>query len=928
MVATLAITPLGHLRCIDVVEDELAEMSPDAPDLARASRLSRIGEDVGLGLLQLATVDLTAGVSPSFSWAREIGRAIVQRACTSPELLAGKEPIALDEHEALALVQAVPPMPGAEYVTAELVHGLSRAVDQALRRGVAKAGGLEKFLASSAESEWHVVGRVCFHLGENKRDPERPFAFLATFAKQVAKGGRLQHVPLAEALRAQTSAKGTLEAREKEKLRALLEPVERAAEKSELLRAMVTSGEIYQATAWTVPEAMAFLRELPALEASGVVVRLPASWRGRRPPRPRVTVTVGEAPSSDKGGLGVASLVDFDVALTLEGEALSRDEIARILAATEGLVLVKGRWVEVDPQQISAVIDRWKDAARTTEREGVTFAEAMRLLSGVPKADGATNDGAFQDVDAGWSKVIAGEWLSTVLGRLREPSRVDAVTPGEGLAATLRPYQTNGVRWLWLLASLGLGACLADDMGLGKTVQLIALLVLLRRDAPTRAPDLLVVPASLIPNWCSELKRFAPQLRVFVAHPSANGAKAIEETLANESHQIAEKKGQFDVVITTYGTLSRSPALFTRRFGLLVLDEAQAIKNPGAKQTRAVKTLDAAARIALTGTPVENRLGDLWSLFDFLNPGLLGSAKSFGRLVKQLGTRKPDGYAPLRALVQPYILRRLKSDRRVIDDLPDKTEVHAYCPLSKPQAALYRASVDELAALMNGQEAPAGIERRGAVLAFLLRFKQICNHPSQWLGDGVYAEKDSGKLLRLRELCEPIAARQEKVLVFTQFREMCAPLASFLAGIFGRPGVVLTGETAVKKRKDLVDDFQREDGAPFFVLSLKAGGTGLNLTAASHVVHFDRWWNPAVENQATDRAYRIGQKKNVLVHKFVCPGTLEERIDALITSKKALSTSLLGEASEGAEAMLTEMSNDELLAMVSLDARRALGEEG
>jgi non-specific serine/threonine protein kinase len=353
---------------------------------------------------------------------------------------------------------------------------------------------------------------------------------------------------------------------------------------------------------------------------------------------------------------------------------------------------------------------------------------------------------------------------------------------------------------------------------------------------------------------------------------------------------------------------------------MVVLDEAQAIKNPDAKQTRAAKKLDARVRFALTGTPIENRLGDLWSIFDFINPGLLGSSKEFTTLVKRLADRPHNPYAPLRDLVRPYILRRLKTDKTVITDLPDKTEVKAFCQLSRKQAALYQQAVKELSEQLDDAE---GIRRKGVVLSFLMRFKQICNHPSQWLGDGAWSEDDSGKWARLRDIAEVIAAKQEKVLVFTQFREVTAPLAAFLGSVFGQAGLVLHGETEVKKRKDLVRRFQEDEAVPFFVLSLKAGGAGLNLTAASHVVHFDRWWNPAVENQATDRAFRIGQTKNVLVHKFLCRGTVEEKIDQLIESKRQLSQDLL----EGsAELLLTELKDEELLKLVALDINAALKE--
>jgi SNF2 family DNA or RNA helicase len=350
----------------------------------------------------------------------------------------------------------------------------------------------------------------------------------------------------------------------------------------------------------------------------------------------------------------------------------------------------------------------------------------------------------------------------------------------------------------------------------------------------------------------------------------------------------------------------------------VILDEAQAIKNSGARQTRAVKELQADAHVALTGTPVENRLSDLWSIFDFLNPGLLGSAKEFARLVRRLEAREHNAYEPLRALIRPYILRRLKTDKTVIADLPEKTEVRAFCHLAKAQAALYQQSVDQLRKEL---ERVDGIQRRGLVLAYLMRFKQICNHPSQWLAEGDYDPAASGKFQRLAEICDELAQRQQRALVFTQFREIADPLAAYLAGVFGRPGLVLHGQTTLPKRREMVEAFQRDGGPPFFVLSLKAGGTGLNLTNASQVIHFDRWWNPAVENQATDRAFRIGQKRNVLVHKFVCRGTIEERVDRLIEEKTELAHQLVD--GDGGK-MLTEMSNDELLRFVALDVHRAV----
>ncbi|MGD0946025.1 MAG: DEAD/DEAH box helicase [Candidatus Binatia bacterium] len=776
-----------------------------------------------------------------------------------------------------------------------------------------------------------------FNLAENRKDEEAPFAFLATYTTRLSAHAKAQHLPLGQALREYAGAAN------KARLLSLLLPVQRAAERCVWLKAMVDAGEIFHPLRWTPKEAFQFLGDVPLLESAGVVVRMPASWKANRPPHPQVTATVGgNAPS----GLGQDALLDFRMEVTLGGEKLTAGEIRELLAKSDGLALVRGRWVEVDRARLGRMLDHFRQVERAAADNGLTFAEAMRMLAGADVA----RDETTGRTDADWAQVVAGPWLSETLKALRSPEGLAQVEPGRAFNGTLRPYQQVGVRWLYLLSRLGLGACLADDMGLGKTIQVLSLLLVLKsepkakrrpsslsdlaaRSDPTRppeasgvragsgpaeptpgaAPSLLVAPASLLANWAAEIDRFTPSVKALVAHPSALPAAELA-TLE------PERLANVDLVITSYGSLLRIPWLADCAWHMVVLDEAQAIKNPEAKQTRAAKKLDARVRFALTGTPIENRLGDLWSIFDFINPGLLGSSKEFTTLVKRLADRPHNPYAPLRDLVRPYILRRLKTDKTVIADLPDKAEVKAFCQLSRKQAALYQQAVKELSEQIQNAE---GIRRKGVVLSFLMRFKQICNHPSQWLGDGAWNEDDSGKWTRLRDIAEVIAARQEKVLVFTQFREVTAPLAAFLGSVFGRAGLVLHGETEVKKRKDLVRRFQEDEAVPFFVLSLKAGGAGLNLTAASHVVHFDRWWNPAVENQATDRAFRIGQTKNVLVHKFVCRGTVEEKIDQLIESKRQLSQDLL---EGGAELLLTELKDEELLKLVALDINAAMKE--
>ena len=895
------LTPHGRLALMH--DQEAAPLEAATAERLRAA----FARGSGHGLLQLGAGEAAAALPAVLAYWRDFAAQYVTALCMQPDAAehGTRTPVAPPIDAVLAsLADAAPPMQGAEYLTAATLAALWQALGAAFTTELLEAGGTVQDFLRRHDPAWNLVGRVHFNLAENRGDEEAPFAFVATYTTRLSKQAKAQHVPLGRALQQYAGASN-------QELLSLLLPVQRAAEHCDWLKAMVESAEIFHPLRWTPQEAFALLRDAAQLEAAGIVLRMPARWRSGRPARAQVKATLGTATPSK---LGTDALLDFDLAVTLEGEPLSAREIKELLAGADGLALIRGNWVEIDRDKLAATLAHFQQVEQAASSEGLSFGDAMRMLA---RADTAGALAAAPDAIADWSQVVAGPWLADTLQGLRSPQALDALEPGPALQATLRPYQQVGVRWLHLLTRLGLGACLADDMGLGKTIQVLALLLVLKNETAGRRrpmrPSLLLAPASLLANWTSEIARFAPSLKVLLAHPSALPAAELNAI-------DAERLESLDLVITSYGTLLRLPWLKETAWRLVVIDEAQAIKNPNAKQTRAVKKLIAEARIALTGTPVENRLGDLWSIFDFINPGLLGAPKQFAALTRQLAQREHNPYAPLRELVRPYKLRRMKTDKSVIADLPDKTEVNAYCALSRKQAALYQAAVQDLAAQL---EQADGMQRRGAVLAALLRFKQICNHPSQWLGDNAWLEADSGKWTRLRELAEVIAAKQEKVLVFTQFRQMTAPLAAFLGSVFARPGLVLHGETEVKKRQALVRRFQEDESVPFFVLSLKAGGAGLNLTAASHVIHFDRWWNPAVENQATDRAFRIGQKKNVLVHKFVCRGTVEERIDDLIESKRQLSTDLL----EGdAELPLTELRDDELLKLVALDIRSALQE--
>ncbi len=848
-------------------------------------------------MLWLAAAGAEEAVDESLSWLRQWARRFFNRLCQVRDPAAAVPP-SLDQ--CAAFLRTAPPFLGAEYASPQGLAVLWSAMQQTVAAQAAAAGGLEAWLKAFAPA-WEQIGRVTLHLAENPRDQAKPFAFLATWTDRLAASGKPAHVPLGRALQAAAMDPGATAAR--------LGPVRAAAAESGLLRELLETKDLFKPLAWTPAEAWRLVKDIPALEAAGLVVKVPDWWQGGRPPRPRVQVTL-EAPQPS--ALGLQAMLGFSVRASLDGQTLTEAEWQRILSGPKGLVSLKGRWMEVDPGRLAEIMAHWRRVQSYHEASGLPFLAGMRLLAGGSPAAGTADDlAAALGADRDWLDVQAGDALRQLLEKNRATTLPD---PIPGLNATLRPYQRDGTAWIDFLTRLGLGACLADDMGLGKTLQVIAVLCV-RKARGDSGPALIIMPASLLGNWRDEFARFAPGLRIFTAHAS----QADSATL----RRLPTLLDRLDVVLTTYGMATRLESLAAKDWPLLILDEAQAIKTPGSGQTLAIKRLTSRARLALTGTPVENRPSDLWSLSDFLNPGLLGSAGEFALTTDRLASAPVPDYSPLRKLIAPWILRRLKTDRTVITDLPEKIELTAHCPLSRKQVILYGKLVENLKLELK-QPTLDPFRRASLVLTHLAHLKQVCNHPSLWSGDGLFLPADSGKFTRLAELAAQISARQERCLVFTQFREMTDVLLEFLAPHFGRPGLVLHGGTPVARRPDLVARFQSPDGPPFFVISLKAGGTGLNLTAASHVIHFDRWWNPAVESQATDRAFRIGQQRNVLVHKFICPGTLEERIDRLLETKKSLAQSLLSPDPEGAK-MLTDLTDDELLETLQLDLGRVGG---
>lgn len=619
------------------------------------------------------------------------------------------------------------------------------------------------------------------------------------------------------------------------------------------------------------------------LEESGFGIMVPKELQKRE--KPKIKIVIKEGVSS--GLLGFDSILNFDWKLSIGGHVLSEWEFKKLLALKTPFIKMHGKWVDFDKDELLRTIEYWKN------RQNLTMMDILRYNGLGPQ------DGLLMDTPELRSKV-----LKDLFEKFESPARVARIDQPKAFKGALRPYQQTGFSWMDFITSLGMGCCLADDMGLGKTIQFIAFLLHRKAKFRQQLPSLLICPTSLVSNWEHELKKFAPSLKFLIQH----GADR-----ARGRHMI-ETAGKYDLVITTYALAVREFSDISKMtWDVLVLDEAQNIKNNFTKQASTIRKLRANTRIALTGTPVENRLSELWSIMDFLNPGFLYSYQKFSdQFVIPIERYKDkEKISLLRKMISPLLLRRTKSDKSIIDDIPKKDEIKAYCNLTPEQAALYKDTVEDMMARIEESE---GMTRRGLILNTILKLKQICNHPVNLTKKGKLEER-SGKLNRLHEMVQELLEKKEKCLIFTQYREMGSILVRYLEKKFEKDVLFLHGGVNRKGREEMIGKFQNDSAFQIFVLSLKAGGVGLNLTAATNVFHFDRWWNPAVENQATDRTYRIGQKNDVFVHKFICSGTIEEKIDEMIEKKKWLAQNVVGEE----DVRFSEFSTRKLRELFSLE---------
>ena len=786
--------------------------------------------------------------TPSLSFLSSLSALFVSALLHTPslEIARGSVDVVYDDSDIISLIDSAPYMIGREYLTDEWVRLQFSRMLEVYEREISSFDGTVDLYFSRLRKDLIVPSRVYFHMVEYPED-DAPFAFMATYTTMDAEG-RVRHYPLKYARREYDN--------DMEKLGALVSSIKLISEESSFISSLVDSGDIFNPIKLTEEEAYVFLRETSLYERHGVICRVPAWWREER--QAALYVSIGR-----KSYFTRSDVLSIVPDMVYDGIRITREEAESLLSRREGLCLFRGRWIEISHEKLRALLEDYM----RLEESRPDLSDVVKAAAGIRKIDGIRSELRFPSAS----------WLSSILSE-------EHSVPGR-FAGVLREYQKDAFQWLCSMADIGLGTCLADDMGLGKTVEMLSFL--LREKEKGIGNVLLIVPLSLLSNWEHEIRRFAPSLDYLVLY--------------------GKDKDRSDfpfLTLATYQMAARNESVRAKLWDIIILDEAQAIKNMNTRQTRNIKALGKKLGIAMTGTPIENNLMNLYSLFDFINPGLLGTADSFRKLAE---SHESGRYAKLKRAIAPFMLRRVETDRSIIPDLPEKIENNIMVPLTKEQIVLYR---DEVGRLERGYAGASGaFEGKAMILRTLLRLKEICNHPAQYTGDDDFSDKRSGKFQALRSIAEALAENRERVLVFTQFAQIIGALDDLLFSAFGKRGLTISGSSSARLRAENVEAFQ-QGGIPYMVLSLKAAGVGLNLTAASTVVHFDRWWNPAVEDQATDRAFRIGQRKNVTVYKFVTSDTIEEKIDEMLHDKRILASSVISDSSEG---IISKLSPDELI---------------
>lgn len=812
--------------------------------------------------LYRAAWDLTENKNKSLSFLKDLSEFFHREISSTDdiEMLKEKSLLNPDMERKEEFFGKVPNLPGSYNITDEWIDNMCEKFMSIFRDEISSFDGSVSRYYETRLQDLNIPEKIFFNLVEAK-DEEFPFAFMVTYSEE--NNGVIEHRPLKSAMEKYRD--------DPKKIVSLIAPIMKIEKESDIIHSLLESGELFYPVGVSEDEAFEFLKSIPLYTSHGIKCRVPNWWKTKSR-NFSMTLRFGE----NKAPLSLDVILSVIPEITMENIKYTPEELKSYLELSEGLHFIKNKWVEINHKKIEELLTRYESAKEGFDGSAGSALEIIRK----PEKNG-------------FSSKEQKEFLKAFSDALRNASSREKSPVPQTFKGLLRPYQKEGYHWLKTMNDLKLGVCLADDMGLGKTVQVLAYLEKIRKEGAGRC--LLVVPASLIGNWIKEKEKFTPDMPLSLFHGPQ------------------KEMGEF-LTVTTYGTLRRKSRLNEENWDTIILDEAQTIKNAASAQSKTIHALNGKMKIAMTGTPIENNLGDLYSIMSFIMPGLLGSSTEFKKFVKYMENDEETGYEKLRLMVQPFLMRRLKTDKNIIKDLPEKIETMEYLTVTQKQAVLYRKVTSDLEKKLNEKD---GIARKGLVLSTLSSLKQILNHPSQYSGDNAFTPSDSSKFTRLKEIAENIYEKRERLLVFTQYREMCGPIADFLKTIFKSEGLVIHGGVTPAKRTKIVERFSQDDEyVPFMVLSLKAGGVGLNLTSANHVVHFDRWWNPAAENQATDRAFRIGQKKNVQVYKFVTQGTIEEKIDKLISGKTELSESIVTENKAPA---LTELKDDRLLEIFRLD---------